>query len=153
MSYEKKLLDLGINLPEPAAPLASYVPAVRTGNYVYTSGQLPTVNGELIHTGKVGLVIDIESAQECAKTSIINCLAAIKKEIGSLDKIKRVVKLTGFVASEKNFINQPQVINGGSDLLLAVFGEAGKHARSAVGVSELPKDAPVEIELIVELLA
>lgn len=151
MDYNEKLKELGVTLPEPAAPLASYVPSVRSGNMVYISGQLPSIKGELIHSGKVGLMIDIEAAQESARLCVINGLAALKKEIGDLNKVKRIVKLTGFVNSEKDFHQQPAVINGGSDLLLAVFGDAGKHARSAVGVSELPRNAPVEIEMIVEV--
>lgn len=151
MSIDQKLIELDIVLPEPAAPLASYVPAVRSGNMVYISGQLPSIKGQLIHTGKVGLVIDMDSAKESARLCVINGLAALKKEIGDLEKVKRIVKLVGFVNSEKDFHEHPQVINGGSDLLLAIFGDAGKHARSAVGVSELPRNAPVEIEMIVEV--
>lgn len=150
MSVLKKLADLNLQLPQVAAPLASYVPAVRTGNLVYTSGQLPTVNGVLAATGKVGESVSEEEARHCARLCILNALAAVHTLTGNLDSVKKVVKVVGFVASAPGFTNQPAVINGASDLLLELFGPAGQHARSAVGVAELPKNAPVEIELIVE---
>ncbi len=134
-----------------AAPLAAYVPAVRTGNLVYTSGQLPLAGGELIRTGKVGAEVSPEDAKAAARTCALNALAAIDALVG-IDSVVRVVKVVGFVASSPGFSGQPGVVNGASEFLGEVFGEAGSHARSAVGVSELPLDAPVEVELIVEVV-
>ena len=151
MSFGARLSELGIELPEVAAPLASYIPAKRSGNYVYTSGQLPLVGGELIASGKVGAEVDEATAQECARVCILNALAAVAVVVGGLDNIRSIVKVVGFVASDPSFSGQPAVINGASDLLGEIFGDAGSHARSAVGVSVLPKDAPVEIEMIVEV--
>ncbi|WP_283139748.1 RidA family protein [Rhizohabitans arisaemae] len=150
-SPEKRVAELGLTLPEVAAPLAAYVPAVRTGSYVYTSGQLPTVDGKLLAAGKVGAEVDVEQAKELARTCALNALAAVKSVIGDLSSVVRVVKVVGFVASAPDFTGQPQVVNGASELLGAVFGDVGKHARSAVGVASLPIDAPVEIEVIVEV--
>ena len=148
---EQRLADLGLALPEVAKPVAVYVPAVRSGSYVYTSGQLPMVSGELAATGKVGAEVDAERAKELAATCALNALAAIKAEIGDLDRVRRVVKVVGFVASAPDFTGQPGVVNGASELLGQVFADAGVHARSAVGVAVLPMDAPVEVELIVEV--
>ncbi len=151
MSIATRLEALGIDLPPVAAPVAAYVPTVQTGNLVYTSGQLPFVAGVLPATGKVGAEVAAAEAAQFARIAILNGLAAIEAEIGSLDRIRRVVKLVGFVASSPDFTGQPAVINGASELLGEIFGDVGKHARSAVGVAVLPLDAPVEIELIVEV--
>ena len=150
---EERLADLGLSLPPVTPPVAAYVPAVRTGIYVYTSGQLPMVDGVLLATGKVGAEVDAESAAQLARRCALNALAAIRAEIGELGEVRRVVKVVGYVASAPGFTGQPQVINGASELLGAVFGDAGRHARSAVGVAVLPLDAPVEVELVVELRA
>ncbi|GAA1942741.1 RidA family protein [Amycolatopsis minnesotensis] len=150
MSWSGRLTELGIELPGVAAPLASYAPAVRTGSYVYTSGQLPFVDGKLVATGKVGAEVSPEEAQGLARTSALNALAAVHALVG-IDEIVRVVKVVGFVASAEGFTGQPAVVNGASDLLGEVFGEQGVHARSAVGVSELPIGSPVEVELVVEV--
>jgi len=148
---EERIRELGLEIPEVAAPLASYVPAARSGSYVYTSGQLPIVKGELAATGKVGAEIDPERAAELARVCALNAIAAVRAEVGELSRVRRIVKVVGFVASAPDFYGQPQVINGASDLLGEVFGEAGTHARSAVGVAVLPRDAPVEVELIAEV--
>ena len=147
----QRLTELGLELPTVAAPVAGYVPAVRSGDHVLTSGQLPFIDGSLPRTGKVGAEVTAEQAAELAATSCLNALAAIEDLVGSLDQIVRVVKLTGFVASDPSFTGQPAVINGASELLGEVFGERGAHARSAVGVAVLPMDAPVELELQVEI--
>ncbi|GAF47180.1 RidA family protein [Rhodococcus wratislaviensis] len=146
----QRLTELGLELPAPSSPVASYVSAVRTGNYLYTSGQLPLVDGALPHTGKVAGDVSVEDAAELARICTLNAFAAISTLV-DLDSIIRVVKVVGFVASAPGFNGQPAVVNGASDLLLAVFGDKGQHARSAVGVAELPLDAPVEVELIVEV--
>jgi enamine deaminase RidA (YjgF/YER057c/UK114 family) len=146
-----RLAELGLTLPPVAAPVAAYVPAVRTGDLVWTSGQLPFVDGKLPITGKVGAEVEAGRAQELARTCALNALAAIAAEIGDLDKVRRVVKVVGFVASAPGFFGQPGVVNGASDLLAQVFGDAGRHARSAVGVAVLPLDAPVEVEVVVEV--
>ena len=147
---EVRLAELGLTLPAVAAPVAAYVPAVISGNHVYTSGQLPFVDGKLTATGKVGAEISAEDAKSLAATSAINAIAALKSVIGDLDRVTRIVKVVGFVASDPSFTGQPGVVNGASELLGAVFGEAGIHARSAVGVSVLPLDSPVEVELVAE---
>ena len=146
----ERLVELGLTLPGVAAPVAAYVPAVRSGDHVYTSGQLPMVEGSLAQTGKVGADVTPEQGKELARTCALNALAAIDALVG-LDAVKRVVKVVGFVASADGFTGQPAVVNGASELLGAVFGDAGQHARSAVGVAELPLGAPVEVELIVEV--
>jgi enamine deaminase RidA (YjgF/YER057c/UK114 family) len=146
-----RLAALGLTLPEVVPPLAAYVPATRTGNLVYTAGQLPVADGKVLATGKVGAEVSADEAKWLARTSALNALAAAASAAGGLNGIRRVVKMTGFVASAPDFTGQPQVVNGASELMLEVFGEAGKHARSAVGVAALPLDAPVEIELIVEV--
>ncbi|CAN5565402.1 RidA family protein [soil metagenome] len=148
---EERLVELGLTLPGVVAPVASYVPAVRSANYVWTSGQLPMVEGALPVTGKVGVEVDPEQATDLARTCALNALAAIKAELGELSAVRRVVKVVGFVASAPDFTGQPGVINGASELLGEVFGDAGRHARSAVGVAVLPLDAPVEVEVVVEV--
>ena len=148
---EERLAGLGLTLPPVARPVAAYVPAVRTGNLVYTSGQLPMVDGAIARTGKVGAEVTLDEAVELARTCALNALAAVAAEIGDLSTIRRVVKVVGFVASAPDFTGQPKVVNGASDLLGEVLGDAGVHARSAVGVAVLPLDAPVEVELIVEV--
>lgn len=150
MNWAGRLSELGITLPPVAAPVAAYVPAVRTGSLVYTSGQLPFVGGELPATGKVGAEVSPEEAKRHARTCVLNALAAVDALTG-VDSIVRVVKVVGFVASAEGFTGQPAVVNGASELLGEIFGEAGVHARSAVGVAELPLGAPVEVELIVEV--
>lgn len=148
---EQRLADLGLALPEVAKPAAAYTPAVRTGSLVYTSGQVPFRNGELIYAGKVGAEVTPEQGYECARQCALNSLAAVASEVGDLSAIVRVVKVLGFVASAPEFTGQPKVINGASELLQDVLGDAGKHARSAVGMAVLPLDAPVEVEMIFEV--
>ena len=148
---EERLAQLGLKLPEVPKPAGAYVPALRNGDLVYTSGQLPLVDGALPATGKVGAAVPAEQAKELAQRCALNALAAVKAEIGDLAKVRRVVKVVGFVASDPSFTAQPGVINGASELLGSVFGEAGVHARSAVGVAVLPLDAPVEVEIVVEV--
>ena len=147
----ERLAALGLTLPPVAAPVAAYVPAVRTGTYVYTSGQLPTVDGKLPAVGKVGDEVSAQDAAGMARTCALNALAAAASAAGGLEAIRRIVKVTGFVASAPGFGGQAQVINGASELLIEVFGEDGKHSRSAIGVAELPLNAPVEVELIAEV--
>lgn len=152
MGFHARLRELGYELPGVAKPLASYVPAVRVGGQVWTSGQLPLVEGSLPLPGKVGADLTTDQAQEQARIAALNALAAVDAEVG-LDNVARVVKVVGFVASAPDYEDQPVVINGASDFIGEVFGDAGTHARSAVGVAALPKNAPVEIELIVEIAA
>ncbi|MCU1513292.1 MAG: RidA family protein [Microbacteriaceae bacterium] len=147
---DDRLAELGIVIPSVSAPAGAYVPAVITGNLVFTAGQLPFVDGVLPATGKVGAEVDADSAKAYARTCALNALAAAQSVIGSLDRVTRVVKVVGFVASDPSFSGQPGVINGASELLGELFGDAGLHARSAVGVAVLPLDSPVEIELILE---
>ncbi|MCU1586311.1 MAG: hypothetical protein JWM49_2867 [Microbacteriaceae bacterium] len=147
---EARLAELGLVLPEIAAPAGAYIPAVVSGNLVFTAGQLPFIGGALPATGKVGAAVSAEDAKTYAATSALNALAAVKGVIGSLDRVTRVVKVVGFVASDPDFSGQPGVINGASELLGQVFGDLGVHSRSAVGVAVLPLDSPVEVELIVE---
>ena len=151
MTPEERLAELGIELPSVVPPVAVYVPAVRSGNYVYTSGQLPMVAGAMAATGKVGAEVDADTAKDLARICALNAIAAVKSIVGELSAVTRVVKVVGFVASAPGFTGQPQVINGASELLGEVFGDAGRHARSAVGVAALPLDAPVEVEIIVEV--
>ena len=151
MKAEQRLADLGLELPEVVLPVAAYIPAVRSGNHVWTSGQLPFVAGSLPATGKVGAAVDAESAKDLARTCALNALAVIRAEVGDLDRVRRVVKVVGYVASDPSFTGQPGVVNGASELLGEVFGDAGRHARSAVGVASLPLDAPVEVEVVVEV--
>lgn len=148
--WEKNLAQLGLTLPPVVAPVAAYIPAIRTGSLVYTSGQLPFVDGQLSATGKVGAEVSLDQAKEAAKLCALNAIAAVHDLVG-LDAVVRIVKVVGFVASAPGFTDQPQVINGASELLGAVFGDAGVHARSAVGVAELPRNTPVEVELIAEV--
>lgn len=150
MRASARLKELGIELPEVAKPLASYVPAVRSGNLVYTSGQLPTQSGKLAVAGKLGADVTPEQGKELARICALNALAAVDSLVG-IDAVTHVVKVVGFVASAPGFNGQPGVVNGASELLVEVFGDHGSHARSAVGVSELPLDAPVEVELVVEV--
>ena len=149
-SWHARLAELGVRLPPVAAPVAAYVPAIRTGQLVFTSGQLPFVDGGLRRTGKVGGSVDAEDAAHDAKLCALNALAAIDDLVG-LDSVARVVRVVGYVASAEGFTGQPRVVNGASELLGRVFGDAGRHARSAIGVAELPLGAPVEVELTVEL--
>ncbi|WP_242908440.1 RidA family protein [Actinomadura terrae] len=148
---EERISELGLEIPEVAAPLASYVPTARTGSLVYTAGQLPLVKGELAVVGKVGAEVTEEQAVEQARICALNAIAALRAEVGELSKIARIVKVVGFVASDPGFHGQPKVVNGASELFGQVFGDAGKHARSAVGVSVLPRDAVVEVEVIAEV--
>ncbi|MFE2169240.1 RidA family protein [Streptomyces sp. NPDC059447] len=152
-AVEARLAELGLTLPEVVPPLAAYQPAVRSGAYVFTSGQLPMVKGSMAVTGKVGAEVSPEQAKELTAVCALNALAAVKSVIGDLDKIARVVKVVGFIASSPDFTGQPGVLNGASELLGEVLGEKGVHARSAVGVAVLPLDAPVEVEIQVELVA
>ena len=148
---EERIAELGLELPADSPPLAAYVPAVRTGNLVFTAGQLPRRGGELVATGKVGGEVTPEVAAEAAAACALNALAALKGEIGELSAVRRVVKVVVFVASTPDFTGQPAVANGASELLGTVFGDAGVHARSAVGVAALPLDVPVEVEVVVEV--
>jgi len=149
-AIDDRLAELGLTLPTVSKPVAAYVPAIVTGNLVFTAGQLPFADGKLEATGKVGAGVSAEDAARLARTCVLNALAAASSVIGSLDRVTRIVKVVGFVASAPDFTGQPGVVNGASELLGEIFGEPGQHARSAVGVAVLPLDAPVEIELIVE---
>lgn len=152
LSPEDRLTALGLDVPAAPSPVAVYVPAVRTGQLIYTSGQLPLVDGNLLHPGKVGADVTLEQAQAAARQCALNALAAVRSITGDLRAIKRVVKVVGFVSSAPDFTNQPGVINGASQLLGDAFGDdIGAHARSAVGVAALPLNAPVEVEIIVEI--
>lgn len=151
MTPEDKLKELRIDLPEAPNPLGSYVPAVKTGNLIFLSGMLPLVGGKLIRRGKVGEQITIDEATEDARVAVLNALSALRSYMGSLDAVKRCVKITGYVASAPDFTGQPKVLNAASELLYEIFGGAGRHARAAVGVSVLPMNAPVEIEFIFEI--
>lgn len=146
-----RLQALGMSIPQVVAPVASYVPAVRTGSLVFTAGQLPFVDGQLTVTGRLGAEVGVEQAADLARICALNALAAVGTVVDSLDDIVRIVKVVGFVASTPDFFDQPTVVNGASDLLIAAMGDAGRHARSAVGMAVLPRNAPVEVELIVEV--
>jgi enamine deaminase RidA (YjgF/YER057c/UK114 family) len=148
---EERLQQLGVSLPAPAVPVAAYVPTVRTGNLVFVSGQVPVVDGTPSHLGHLGGDVDLEAGRAAARTCAINLLAALKAELGELSQVRRVVKVTGFVASTPRFTDAPKVINAASELLGEVFGDAGRHARAAVGVAALPLGVPVEVEAIVEV--
>jgi enamine deaminase RidA (YjgF/YER057c/UK114 family) len=150
-TVEQKILKMNLQIPELSKPLAAYVPAVQTGKLVFTAGQLPMVNGEIVCKGIVGEDVEIDQAYEAARICTLNALAAIKGVIGDLDRIKQVVRVVGYVASVATFTQQPAVVNGASELLLEIFGEKGKHARSAVGMAVLPLNASIEIELTVEI--
>ncbi len=150
MSIEQRLTELGIVLPEPPAPVAAYVPGVISLKMVYVSGQLPSQAGNLAYTGKLGLDLDIEQGRQAARIAGINCLGVLKALLGDLERVQRIVKLTGYVQSADNFYDQPKVVNGASELMQEVFGNIGQHARAAVGVNSLPLNAACEIELIAE---
>lgn len=149
--YSENLKSLGITIPAAPLPLAAYVPAVKTGKYVYTSGQLPMKDGKLAFAGRVGADVSQDEGKVAAEICGINCLSAALTVIGDIDKIERIVKLTAFINSAAGFTSQPEVANGASELMIKIFGDNGKHARSAVGVSELPRNAAVEIEMILEV--
>lgn len=151
MNIENKLKSMNLELPEPLSPIGNYAPVVRAGSLLFLSGHGPRSGGKPVMTGKVGQDLAIEQGYEAAKLSTLNCLSSIKKELGDLDKVKRIVKLLGMVNCTEDFREHPKVINGASDLLVELFGESGKHARSAVGMQSLPMDIPVEIEMIVEI--
>ncbi|CUS39420.1 conserved hypothetical protein [Candidatus Nitrospira nitrosa] len=151
MSYEAKLKELGLTLPDPPKPVANYVPVVRVGDLLFLSGVLPSRDGQLIMTGKLGGNLTIEQGIEASRVAVLNGLSIIRSAAGSLDRVQQIVKMVGHIASAPGFTDQPQVLNGASDLLVSLFGDAGRHARVAVGAAELPRHAPVEIELIVEL--
>jgi enamine deaminase RidA (YjgF/YER057c/UK114 family) len=151
MSAEQRLTELGIVLGAPPAPAGLYAPVVRTGNLLFVSGQIPAIDGKPINAGKVGATISVEEAATQARQCALSALAAVRAELGSLDEVRRVVRVGGFVASAPGFTQQPQVINGASQLLIDVFGEAGRHARAAVGVAELPLGVPVEVEFLFEV--
>ncbi len=151
MSFEARIKELDLTIPEPSRPVANYVLAVQAGNLVFVSGHVPMVSGQLLMNGKLGRDLSLEQGQEAARQALLNSLAAVRSLTGTLDAITRIVKLNGWVASAEGFGNQPQVVNGASLLLEEIFGEAGKHARAAIGVAELPLGAPVELELIVEV--
>lgn len=148
---EEKLKELGLAIPEAPKPLAAYIPATRSGSLVFTAGQLPMADGKLLFEGKLGKEVSLDEGVKSAEICAINCLSVIKSEIGDLNRIARIVKVTVFVNSSEGFTQQPQVANGASELLVKIFGDAGKHVRSAVGVNELPINAPVEIEMIAEI--
>ncbi len=151
MAFEQRLKELGIELPAPPKPVATYVPAVQTGDLLFLSGVLPMRDGKVTVEGKLGKDLTVEQGYEAARTAVLNALAIVRSELGTLDRVKRVVKLVGHVASAEGFSQQPAVINGASDLLVTLFQEAGRHARVAVGAAELPLRAPVELELIVQV--
>lgn len=148
---EEKIKELGLSLPEAPKPLAAYIPAIVTGKLVMTAGQVPLISGEMKYKGKVGVDVSIDDSKKAAELCALNCLSVIKGAIGDLEKINRIIKLTVFVNSADTFVEQPTVANGASELMERIFGEAGKHVRSAVGVNELPRDAAVEVEMIAEL--
>lgn len=148
MSYENRLKQLEIELPQAPKPVATYIPAVRAGNLLFLSGVLPMQNGQLAYTGKLGRDLTVEQGMQAARTALLNALAIARQELGTLDRITRVVKVVGHVASAEGFTDQPQVLNGASDLLVEIFGDAGRHARVAIGAAELPRRAAVEIEVI-----
>jgi enamine deaminase RidA (YjgF/YER057c/UK114 family) len=152
LSPEEKLKQLGIELPDAPKPLGSYMPLVRTGNLVFLSGILPLVEGELSREGRVGEKVTVDEAREDARTAAINALAILKSNLGTLNKIRRCVKITGYVSSAQGFTKQPDVLNAASDLMFEIFGEVGRHARAAVGVNVLPLNSPVELEFIFEVL-
>lgn len=151
MVVENRLKQLGLTLPAPPKPVANYVPVVRAGDLLFLSGVLPSRDGRLVLTGKLGENLTVEQGVEAARVAVLNGLSIVRSEAGSLDRVKQIVKMVGYIASAPGFTDQPHVLNGASDLLVSLFGEAGRHARVAVGAAELPRMAPVEIELIVEL--
>lgn len=149
--FEEKLKEIGIEIPEAPKPVAAYIPAVLDGKLIYTAGQLPFVSGELKYTGKLGKSISDEDAQKAAEICAINCLSVVKSVIGDINKIEKIIKLNVYVNSSDEFTSQPKIANGASELMVKIFGDAGKHARSAVGVSQLPLNAPVEIDMIIKV--
>ena len=151
MDYEKKIQSLGLTLPLPPKPVATYVPAVRSGNLLFLSGMIPMVDGKMAAVGKLGKELTVEQGQGVARITLLNALSVIKGEIGSLDRVERIVRIGVHVASAEGFTQQPAVANGASDLLVQIFGEAGRHARLALGAAELPLNAPVELEMIVQV--
>ena len=151
MSFERKLTDLGITLPAPPKPVATYIPAVLAGELLFLSGVIPFRDGTLVFEGKLGRELTVAQGYEASRIALLNALAIIRQELGTLDRVVRVVRMTGHVASADGFVQHPAVINGASDLLVRIFGEAGKHARVALGAAELPLNAPVEIELIIQV--
>lgn len=150
-NVEKKVQEMGLSIPEAPKPVAAYIPGIKVGEFVYTAGQIPLANGELKYKGKVGAEVSVEDAYEAAKVCALNCLGVVKSIIGDLDKVEQIVKVVGFVNSADGFNMQPKVINGASELFGEIFGEKGAHARSAVGVNELPLDATCEVEIIVKV--
>jgi len=151
MSFEQRLNELGLTLPAPPKPVANYLPVVRVDNLLFLSGVLPSRDGQLVMTGKVGQNLSIEQGVEAARVAVLNGISIIRSTTGSLDQVKQIVKMVGYIASAPGFVDQPQVLNGASDLLVSLFGDAGRHARVAVGAAELPRHAPVEIDLIVQI--
>ncbi len=151
MSFEARLKELGIELPVPPTPVATYVPAVRAGDLLFLSGVIPVQQGKLTVEGKLGRDLTVEQGYEAARIALLNALSIVRTEMGSLDRVKRIVRLVGYVASAEGFTQQPAVINGASDLLVNIFDEAGRHARIAVGAAQLPLNSPVELELIVQV--
>ncbi len=151
MSVEEKVRELGFEVPPAPKPAGAYVPCVVTGNLCFTAGQTGTVDGKLVYSGKLGAEVSLEDGYKSAQIAILNCVSELRWALGNLDRVKRIVKVTGFVASAPGFGQQPKVVNGASELLESIFGERGKHARSAVGVAELPFGAPVEVEMVVEI--
>lgn len=151
MGAEGQLKHLGLQLPAPPTPVATYIPAVLSGRLLFLSGVIPVREGSLVLTGKVGRDLTVEQGYDAARVALLNALAIVRSEIGSLDRVKRVVRMVGYVASAEGFVQQPAVVNGASDLLVQIFDQAGRHARVAVGTAELPLGAPVELELIVEI--
>jgi enamine deaminase RidA (YjgF/YER057c/UK114 family) len=150
MNYESKISEMGFSLPEAPTPLAAYVAGIISGNLVFTAGQVPLKDGKIAFQGKLGKEISVEDGQKASQICCLNCLSVVKKQIGDLQKVKQILKVTVFVASSEGFTDQPKVANGASEMLVEIFGEKGKHVRSAVGVSELPLNSAVEIEMIVE---
>ena len=151
MSYETRLTELGLQLPSPPQPVATYIPAVQAGDLLFLSGVVPFRDGKLALAGKLGTDLTVEQGYEAARIALLNALAIVRKELGTLDRVKKVVRMVGHVASADGFIQQPAVVNGASDLLVKIFDEAGRHARVAVGAAELPLNAPVELEIILQV--
>ncbi len=151
MSFEHKLTQLGIELPSPPQPVATYVPAVQAGDLLFLSGVIPFRDGKLVLAGKLGADLTVEQGYEAARIALLNALAIVRKELGTLDRVKKVVRMVGHVASADGFVQQPAVVNGASDLLVKIFDDAGRHARVAVGAAELPLNAPVELEIILQV--
>lgn len=151
MSFEQKLAELGITLPAPPKPVATYVPAVQAGDLLFLSGVIPFRNGKLTVEGKLGRDLTVEQGYEAARIALLNALAIVRSEIGTLDRVRKVVRLVGHVASAEGFVQQPAVVNGASDLLVRIFDDAGRHARVAIGAAELPLNSPIELELILQI--